>query len=78
MTASISLNSDCGCLPPHTNAAVGNNFAFELVNLYVRIFDKTMGTILLDEPLATLFGAVSGSRLVAQSPASPRSEMWNR
>ena len=54
------IGSNCGCLPPDTNAAVGNNFVVETVNLQIRIFNKTMGNILLDEPLATFFGAFSG------------------
>ena len=54
------LGSSCGCLPPDTNAAVGNNFVVQTVNFQIRIFDKTTGVILLDEPLATFFGAFSG------------------
>src|SRR5215469_5966713 len=53
------LGSNCGCLPPDTNAAVGNNFVVETVNLQIRVFDKTTGAQLLDEPLATFFGAFS-------------------
>src|SRR5882757_7741111 len=51
------LGSNCGCLPPDTNAAVGNNFVVETVNVQVRIFDKITGAVLLDEPLSALFGA---------------------
>ena len=54
------LGSNCGCLPPDTNAAVGNHFVVETVNVQLRIFDKTTGSVLLDEPLATLFGSPSG------------------
>jgi hypothetical protein len=54
------LGSNCGCLPPDTNAAVGGNFVVETVNVQLRVFDKTLGTILLDEPLSTFFGAASG------------------
>jgi hypothetical protein len=54
------LGSNCGCLPPDTNAAVGNNFVVETVNVQIRIFDKATGGILLNEPLATFFGAPSG------------------
>jgi hypothetical protein len=54
------LGSNCGCLPPDTNAAVGNNFVVDTVNLQIRIFDKSTGSILLDEPLASFFGAFSG------------------
>jgi hypothetical protein len=54
------LGSSCGCLPPDPNVAVGNNFVVETVNVQIRIFDKTTGTMLLDEPLATFFGARSG------------------
>ncbi len=54
------LGSNCGCLPPDTNAAVGKNFVVETVNAQIRIFNKTTGSILLDEPLATFFGAASG------------------
>jgi len=52
--------SGCGCLPPDTNAAVGGNFVAEAVNFDFRVFDKTTGAVLLDEPLSTLFGAFSG------------------
>jgi hypothetical protein len=52
--------SNCGCLPPDTNAAVGHNHVAETVNFQFRVFDKTTGTVLLDEPLATLFGATTG------------------
>jgi hypothetical protein len=51
--------SNCGCLPPDTNAAVGNGFVVETVNVQIRVFD-TLGTVLLDEPLSTFFGAASG------------------
>lgn len=54
------LGSSCGCLPPDTNAAVGNDFVVETVNVQIRIFDKATGSILLDEPLSTLFGAPTG------------------
>ena len=54
------LGSNCGCLPPDTNAAVGNNFVVETVNLQIRVFDKTTGVRLLDEPLDVFFGAFSG------------------
>jgi len=54
------IGSNCGCLPPDTNAAVGNNFVVETVNIQIRIFNKTMGNLLLDEPLATFFGGFSG------------------
>src|SRR3974390_1830032 len=43
------LGSSCGCLPPDTDAAVGNNYVVELVNVQLRVFDKTTGNILLDE-----------------------------
>jgi len=52
--------SNCGCLPPDTNAAVGNNYVAEAVNFQFRVFDKTTGAVLLDEPLSSLFGAPSG------------------
>lgn len=52
--------SNCGCLPPDTNAAVGGNYVAETVNIQFRVFDKTTGAILLDEPLSTLFGATTG------------------
>lgn len=54
------LGSNCGCLPPDTNAAVGNSYVVETVNVQIRVFDKTTGIELLDEPLATFFGAPSG------------------
>ena len=52
--------SSCGCLPPDTTAAVGGNYILETVNVQCRIFDKTTGSILLDEPLSTFFGQASG------------------
>jgi hypothetical protein len=52
--------SNCGCLPPDSNAAVGNNFVVETVNVQLRIYNKTTGAHLLDEPLDTLFGAPTG------------------
>jgi hypothetical protein len=54
------LGSNCGCLPPDTNAAVGNGFVVETVNIQIRVFDEATGNILLDEPLETFFGAFSG------------------
>jgi len=54
------LESSCNCLPPDTNAAVGNNFIVETVNLRIRVIDKTTGAHLLDEALAAFFGFVSG------------------
>src|SRR6516165_9517631 len=54
------LGSNCNCLPPDTNAAVGNNFVAETVNFQSRVFDKTTGVRLLDEPLDVFFGAHSG------------------
>ena len=50
------LGSNCNCLPPDTNAAVGDNYVVEAVNVQLRVFDKTTGAVLLDEPLSTLFG----------------------
>src|SRR5262249_12340614 len=52
--------SSCGCLSPDTNATVGGNFVVEPVNVQIRVYDKSTGNILLDEPLATLFGASTG------------------
>jgi hypothetical protein len=52
--------SNCACLPPDTNATVGGNYVVETVNVEIRVYDKTTGSILLDEPLSTLFGASSG------------------
>ena len=54
------LGSNCFCLPPDTNAAVGKNFVVETVNVQIRIFDKTTGRSLLNEPLSALFTASSG------------------
>jgi protocatechuate 3,4-dioxygenase beta subunit len=48
--------SNCGCLPPDTNATVGNNYVMETVNEQIRIFDKTTSAVLFDEPLTTFFG----------------------
>ncbi|MDH4073686.1 MAG: PPC domain-containing protein, partial [Gammaproteobacteria bacterium] len=53
------LGSNCGCLPPDTNAAVGGNWVVETVNTQIRVFDKTTGTVLLDESLSSFFGAPS-------------------
>ena len=53
------LGSNCGCLPPDTNAAVGNGYVAEAVNVQFRVWN-TSGTQLLDEPLQTLFGAPTG------------------
>jgi methionine-rich copper-binding protein CopC len=52
--------SNCGCLPPDTNAAVGGNYVVENVNVQFRVYDKTSGAVLLDEPLSQFFGASSG------------------
>lgn len=54
------IGSNCFCLPPDTNAAVGNNFVVEVVNVQIRVFDKGTGAVLLNEPLATFFGAPTG------------------
>ena len=51
--------SNCGCLPPDTNAAVGNGFVAETVNVQFRVWD-TSGNELLDEPLNTLFNGTTG------------------
>jgi hypothetical protein len=49
------IGSNCFCLPPDTNAAVGNNYVVETVNTQIRVFNKTTGAVLLDEPLFTFF-----------------------
>jgi hypothetical protein len=49
--------SSCGCLPPSPTAAVGNGFVAQTTNTQFRVFDKPTGNVLLDQPLATLFGA---------------------
>ena len=51
----------CGmfCRPPDTNAAVGGNFVVETVNVTLRIWNRTMGNMLLDESLATTFGGAA-------------------
>ncbi len=54
------LGSNCSCLPPDTNAAVGNSYVVETVNVHIIVFDKNTGITLLSEPLATFFGAFSG------------------
>src|SRR5713101_7449660 len=51
------LGSNCSCLPPDTNAAVGNSYVVETVNVHIIVFDKNTGITLLSEPLATFFGA---------------------
>lgn len=53
-------DSNCDCLPPDTNAAVSNSFVVETVNVQLRVFGKNTGIVMLDEPLATLFGTPSG------------------
>jgi len=45
--------------PPDSNAAVGNGFVSETVNVQFRVWD-TSGNLLLDEPLNTLFGGTTG------------------
>lgn len=55
-----STGSSCFCLPPDTNAAVGKDFVVETANTQIRIFNKSSGNVLLDEPLSTFFGAYSG------------------
>jgi len=59
------IGSNCSCLPPDTNAAVGNNFVIETVNFQIRIFNKTERNIPLDEPLSTFFGAPSDGDVYA-------------
>jgi hypothetical protein len=54
------LGSTRAFLPPDTNAAVANGFVVETVNVQIRVFDKASGALLLNEPLATFFGAFSG------------------
>ena len=54
------LGSNCGCLPPDTNAAVGHDHVVETVNTQIRVFDKATGSVLLDESLESFFGAFSG------------------
>lgn len=53
------LDSNCGCLPPDASAAVGNNFVVQTVTGQIRVFDKTTGSILLNEALQTIFGDFS-------------------
>ena len=57
------LGSNCGCLPPDTNAAVGNDFIAETVNIHLRVWNRIFGNMVLNEPLATTFGAPSGGEL---------------
>ena len=52
--------SNCGCLPPDTNAAVGPAYVMETVNVQIRMFDKATGAIVDDQTLASFFGAASG------------------
>jgi hypothetical protein len=56
----IDFNDSNGFFPPDTNAAVSNSFVVETVNVQLRVFAKNTEIVLLDEPLATLFGAPSG------------------
>lgn len=55
----VDSNSAGGWRPPDTNAAVGNNFVVETVNMQIRIFDKTTQAVLLDESLDSFFGQSS-------------------
>jgi hypothetical protein len=54
------LGSNCGCLPPDTNAAVGNSYVVETVNVQFRVFDKGTGIELFNKSLGAFFGAPSG------------------
>jgi hypothetical protein len=54
------LGSSSNLIPPDTNAAVANGFVVETVNVQIRVFDKASGALLLNELLATFFGASSG------------------
>jgi hypothetical protein len=54
------LGSNCGCLPPDTNAAVSNDFVAETTNVQFRVWNKTPGNMLINEPLSVLFGSPSG------------------
>src|SRR5215813_1078153 len=53
------LGSNCGCLPPDTNAAVSNDFVAEATNFAFRVWNKTPGNQVLNESLAMLFGSPS-------------------
>ncbi len=58
------INNLCGCYPPDTNAAVGDNNSnqiVEWVNLHLEVFNKTTGASELG-PIAgnTLFSALGG------------------
>ena len=65
--------SNCGCLPPDTNAAVGGNYIVEMVNIQFRILDKTTGNILLDEPIDTFFSVWAFPRLAIRTSSTTRS-----
>ena len=54
------FGSNCGCLPPDTNAAVGPAYVVETVNVQIRTLDKTTGSIVADQSLASFIGASSG------------------
>src|SRR5262245_32591366 len=54
------LGSNCGCLPPDTNAAVSNDFVAEATNVQFRVWNKTPGNQVLNESLTALFGSPSG------------------
>jgi hypothetical protein len=54
------LGSNCGCLPPDTNAAVSNDFVAETTNVQFRVWNKTPGNMVLNETLTALFGSPSG------------------
>jgi hypothetical protein len=53
------LGSNCGCLPPDTNAAVSKDFVAETTNFEFRVWNKTPGNMLINEPLTALFGSPS-------------------
>ena len=56
-TSTARTAAACRRIPTRPSAA---NYVVETVNVQIRMFDKATGDILLDEPLATFFGAFSG------------------
>ncbi len=49
-------DTNCGCIPPDTNDAVGPTQVVEAINTEVRVYDKTTGVILLQQDIGSLLG----------------------
>jgi sugar lactone lactonase YvrE len=49
-------DTNCGCIPPDTNGAVGPTQVIETTNTALRIYDKATGHVLLTGEIGQLFG----------------------